>query len=468
MESALILLAGIAVVVTGILVLRLHAFLALIAAAMVVATLTSPNALSTYAAGRKMSAAQTKTLLEQPVGERVAREFGNTCGKVGLLIVLAAVIGKCLMQSGAADRIVRSALHCFGEPRAPVAFLGTGFLLGIAVFEAVFYLLMPIGKAMRLRTGKNYALYIMTIIAGTSMAHSLVPPSPGPLIIAHELNIDLGTSMIAGIGLGLFTITTGLIYALWLNRRIEIPLRDSPDSSLADLKQLAELDDAQLPPLWLALTPILLPILLIGANSFQKITNHGQSRILLQQLGDPNVALLFAAVAAVYMLARQKKQRIRELATDLQSSLAAGGLMLLIIAGGGAFGGVLQQTGIGDQIQAWSAHYSVAVLPMAFLLTVLLRTAQGSATVSMITTASMLAPMALPTTLGFHPVYLALAIGCGSKPFPWMNDAGFWVISKMSGMTVGETIKLFSCLITTMALVGILLLMLCARLFPMV
>ena len=135
---------------------------------------------------------------------------------------------------------------------------------------------------------------------------------------------------------------------------------------------------------------------------------------------------------------------------------------------GGAFGTMLKDTGIGDVLADLSKRYAIPVLPLAYLLTAFIRTAQGSATVSMFTAIGMLASLADPATLGFHPVYLALAIGFGSKPFSWMNDSGFWVVSRMSGMTPVETMRNFSTLITVDSLLGIILTMAAAKMFPLV
>ena len=155
MDPLLILLIGMAIVVGGILFFRTHAFLALVIGALVVAALTSPAAIETYAESKGMTAAETENLVDQTFGERVARGFGNTAAKIGILIAMAAVIGACLLESGAADRIVRSTLGVFGVRRTPYAFVSSGFLLAIPVFfDTVFYLLIPIAKAMGLRPSR--------------------------------------------------------------------------------------------------------------------------------------------------------------------------------------------------------------------------------------------------------------------------------------------------------------------------
>jgi GntP family gluconate:H+ symporter len=199
---------------------------------------------------------------------RVVNAFGDTAAKIAILIAMASIIGKCLLDSGAADRIVRSALKLFGERAAPLSFVVSGFTLAIPVFfDTVFYLMIPLGKAMRLRTGRNYMLYVLSIVAGGTMAHSLVPPTPGPLFVAEELGVDLGMMILAGCLLGIFTAGSGYLFAVWLNRRWDLPLRGSAEMSLDDLEQLAQRPESELPPLSMSLLPILLPVVLIGGQT---------------------------------------------------------------------------------------------------------------------------------------------------------------------------------------------------------
>ena len=175
-----------------------------------------------------------------------------------------------------------------------------------------------------------------------------------------------------------------------------------------------------------------------------------------------------AAAVALALLVRQKRGDQGAMASAVQTALASGGVIILITAAGSGFGGVLQQTNIADRIEELAKHYDMSglmLLPLVFLTTAVIRTAQGSATVAMITSVGIFAGMA--TSLPFHPVYLAMAIGCGSKPFPWMNDSGFWVINRMSGITLGESFRSVSFLMTVMAVDGLIVVMLLAWLFPM-
>ena len=335
---------------------------------------------------------------------------------------MASIIGTCLLRSGSADRIIRSALKLFGEKRAPAAFLTSGFTLGIPVFfDTVFYLLVPLNKALAMRVGKNYLFYLTATVAGAAMAHSLVPPTPGPLFVAGELGIDLGVMIVGGLVVGMFTITAGYLYAAWANRKMTIPIRDTGDVTLEELNTLMNKDDSELPPLSLSLLPIVLPLVLITANTVARaISGDAESWMLnaFYFLGDSNIALTVSAVVALLVLIKTESDT-KKLKKHIQESLQSAGVIILITCMGGAFGGSLQQTGIGVYLQGMATNYQLAVLPMAFIVTVLIRTAQGSATVAMITAVGIVGSMVQPGSMDFHPVYLALMIGCGSKPIPW-------------------------------------------------
>ncbi len=420
--------------------------------------------------------AAAEKIADWNVGRRVAETFGSTCTKIAILIAMASIIGKCLLESGAADKIVRSSVRLVGERGAPLAFLGSGFLLAIPVFfDTVFYLLMPLGKAMYLRTGKNYLLYVLTIIVGGTMAHSLVPPTPGPLFVAEALNVDLGVMILGGCFVGLFTSTAGYIYAQVLNRFWSLPLRDSADISVDDLKTIMQRDDAALPPLWLSLLPILLPVVLIGGHTVLKsLTASGMVALppmaleITETLGDKNIALVLSAAIAIGILVWIKRTSRKELAESVRAAIASGGVIILITAAGGAFGGVLKQTGIAGLVSELPTTSVAMVIVLAFLLTAAVRSAQGSSTVAMITAVGILAPIAASGELHCHPVYLALAIGCGSKPIAWMNDSGFWVICTMSGMTESEGLRAITPLSILMGCTGLAVVLAGAIYFPMI
>lgn len=468
-----VILLGVIVVVGGILALRLHAFLALIFGAIVVATFTPrENVVQYYMDSKEMARAEAEQMADQTVPNRIAEGFGNTCASIGILIAMAAIIGKCLLDSGAADRIVRSALRLFGERGAPAAFMTSGFVLGIPVFfDTVFYLMIPLGKALRMRTGRNYLLYVLTIVCGATMAHSLVPPTPGPLFVAEQLGVNLGLMILAGSVVGLVTAAVGYLFAAMANRIWDLPLRESPDLSVAELAAAARVEDGDLPPLWLALLPILLPVVLISGQTilergyFGLAAGEGVLRIA-DTLGDKTIALTISAVIAMATVVWQKRTHLQELSDAIGKALASGGVIILITAAGGAFGSVLRETNVAGLIADLPSMSPAVICATAWLITTAVRTAQGSATVAMITSVGILSDLASGQSLGFDPVYLALAIGCGSKPIAWMNDSGFWVITRMSGMTELEGLKYITPMTAAMGVAGLLVVLVGVSVMP--
>ncbi len=463
------LLIGMIVVIGGILGLRLHAFLALLLGAIVVSILTPSDAIREFWLSSGKDAAEADALAGKTFMEHVVFGFGDGCRKVGILIALAAVIGKCLLDSGAAERIVLTLRRRFGEQGTPYAFAGSSFIVGIPVFfDTVFYLMMPLAKALRVKTGANYLLYILCIVAGATMAHSLVPPTPGPLLVASELNVSIGEMMIGGLIIGIITVSSGILYARWANTKWEIPLREGSALTKEELEQIENRDESDLPGFFVSLLPILIPIVLLAGYAILSV-RLGEEHSIVQSLavfGDKNVALALATVAALLLLVLSSKDGAKGLKDKMQSALASGGVIILITAAGAAFGYVLKQTGITLELKAMFGGKDLLILPVAFFLTTAVRIAQGSATVAMITAVSVVAPLAA-AGLAFHPVYLALAIGCGSKPIPWMNDSGFWIIGRMSGMTEGETFKTASIMMSLMGVVGFVAVVIGAWLLPM-
>jgi len=446
MNPLLILLIGMAVVVGGILVLRLHAFLALLAGAIAVLALTKSSV---------------------PIGVRLGEGFGKTAGGVGILVAMASVLGRTLMESGAAERIVHSTRAALGDRRAPLAFLISGFVLGNLVFaETVFYLLIPIAKVMRARSGRDYALYVLCIVAGATMTHSLVPPTPGPSFAAEAFHVGFATMIPVGMIVGAVAACAGYAYARFANRRWDIPLRAAV-SEAEVLRETAA--DRPLPPLWVALLPIVLPVLLIASAAYcDAVRTTARWAWFVRAVGDKNVALSIAAGVGLLIVVLQRRLDRKALSAAVGEALAGAGVIILIICAGGAFGQALSASGVATEIKSRLPESRHALIPLAFFTAAIIRTAQGSATVAMITAAGIVAPIAAAMSLPFHPVYLAVAVGCGSKPFMWMNDSGFWIIGRMSGFTEAETLKTASTMMVVEATVGLGATLLGAWLVPLV
>ena len=456
MSPLLILLVGVVVVVGMIVVLRINAFIALVTAALAV-SLLAPGP------------------MEQKVS-RIAEAFGTTAGSIAIVIGMAAVVGQCMMASGAADRIVRAFVKALGEKRSGAALTGSGFALSIPVFfDTVFFLLVPLARSMFRRTGRNYLKSLMAISSGAAITHTLVPPTPGPMVIADTLRVDIGVMILMGITVAIPAAVVGLLFSTWLDKKMPIEMRTVAGSS----EETEPLLDHQLPSLGVSVLPIVLPILLISAHTIVSRLAQGaaegagilQVRGWTAILGNPNLALMISAAAALAVYVRQRKASRDQTAATVETALMSAGVIILITAGGGAFGAMLRAAQIGPAIQEMFAGRAggpdFPMLFLGFFIAALLKFAQGSSTVAMITAAGMMAAMVDPATLSYHPVYLALAIGSGSLVGSWMNDSGFWIYAKMGGLTETETLRSWTILLIILGSVAMATNVLLATVMPM-
>ena len=456
MDPLIILLIAIIAVVGMIIVLRVNAFIALTIAAILVSLLAPGPAEDKIA--------------------RVGREFGAVAGSIGIVIALAAIVAKCLLDSGAADQIVRSFLRVLGEKRASWALLASAFVLSIPVFfDTVFYLLAPLARSLWRRTHRNYILYVTAVVAGAAITHNLVPPTPGPLFAADRFKIDLGLMILIGTLIGLPTAVVAMLVCRIINRFMDVPMR--PYAGEAEPEPLP---DDQLPPLWLSLLPVVLPVLLISANTVAKACAKGESIPALVTnlvavtsiVGQPNLALLISALIAMSLLLWKRRLSLKQLAQRADEALTSGGIIILITAGGGALGGMLRAAGIQDSVAklvgSGQQNTGFAILATAFAVSSLIKFAQGSCTVAIITTSSMFAAMGITSEmLGCHVVYLATAICSGSLVGDWMNDSGFWVVARMSVLTEIETLKSFTIVTGVVGMTGFIVTLVFAKLLPL-
>ena len=368
MDPILILLVGISVILISIILLKLHPFISLLLSAIVVAILTPESNLIAYFITKGLGSEEAMKMSHKSVGERIAVEFGNTCTKIGILIAMAAIIGKSMLESGAAEKIIRSMLKVLGTRNAPFGFALSSFFLTIPVFiDTVIFLMMPLAKAMALKMKKNYLLLALSVIAGAVMANSYVPPSPGPLFLASAMNVSVGLLMVCGILLGLCTISVGYVIAVYLNKKFEIPLRDAPDASIKDITALSNKEDKDLPPLIWAVLPALFPMVMICIRSYyEAFKTPGQPFSQQEWLtglfdvvlftGDKNIALFIGAIIALFTLLKYGNMDKSKMTAFVQQALMSGGGIILITASGGAFGGMLQQTGIRVKAASRTAH----------------------------------------------------------------------------------------------------------------
>lgn len=442
-----VLLFGIIAVVVMISKFRIHPFIALMLSAIVVG-LISANVPGAENLPHLVRAVETPMV-----------EFGNVAGKIAWVIALAALIGTAMMESGAAQRIVSWLIGAMGESRAALALLMSGFLLSIPVFfDTVFFLLIPLAITLALKTKKNYILYVLAIGGGAAITHSIVPPTPGPLIMAETLQIDLGLTILAGLGAGIIPAIAALIVSRRMNEKLDIPVRVAP----ADV----ETEPVQ-PSLLVSLMPVLIPIILISIASISDVVTDGRTPAIIAFWGNKNVAMAVGTVIALWLWAKNKKLNANQLWTACAKPLEIAGIIILITSAGGAFGAMIKHSGIGDAIELATQDFHIHYIILAWLISAAMKTAQGSSTVAMITTSSiMVALIGTGADLPYHPMYILLAIGFGGLFLSWMNDSGFWVVARMSGFTEQEALKTWTVLLAVIALTGLVQLVLLSYILP--
>ena len=441
-----VLIVCVAFVIVAISKLRLHAFLALILAALLAGVMAASLPADPKAPG--------KGKLLRAV-ELCTEEFGTTAGKLSIVVGMATLIGMCMMQSGAADKVVRRFLAVTGEKRAGLALLTATYFLSIPIFfDTMFMLMVPLAIALHKRTGKDFLLYILCICSGGVIPHCLTVPHPGPIAMVDTLKIDAGFSILVSMLVGIIPSGAGYFVAKWMNARVTIPLRVS-------LENPTESATHQAPSFFASLLPILIPIGLIGISSMWKIFGGmpavGETSVLrnlVDFIGDKNIALLIGAILSMWLLKQSKGMRLAELGETLAKPLETAGLVILITSAGGAFGSMIKNAGVGSAVKHVSEGAGISMILLAYVISLVMRVAQGSSTVAMITASAIMYPL-LGADLPYHPIYIYLSIGFASFALGWMNDSGFWVVSRLSGMTEKETLKYFSMMLSMLSLLGL-------------
>ena len=448
------LIVGVSLILFLILVLRFHAFLALALSALSVAILSD----------------------QVPLNESVSLvtgQFGAAMGSLGILLVLAAIIGKCMMDSGAADRIVRAFNRLFGEGREEFSLFASGFALSIPVFfDTVFYLLAPLARAAYARRKRDYVLLVTMTAAGGAVTHALIPPTPGPILVAEELGVSILTAM--GVGFVAAIVPTffgAWFYASWINKRIHAEPKDMLGVSQAELEVTAAKPDSELPSLFFSCVPFLLPVFLLAGSTFigefLKTEMYSglvsavpaiesflhQDAAWISLMGDKNLVFFIGAAFGIWLLVSSKKQSLNDAFKALETAIASGAVIAFITCAGGAFGKSLAAAGVGTYIADGAKTWGISLMALAFFCAALMRVAQGSATVAMVTTAAIISPVLATSQLSYHPAYLVAIIGFAATAFSWMNDSGFWIFGQMTGLTERQTLQTWT---VTLSLMGVL------------
>ncbi|WP_241005457.1 GntP family permease [Nocardioides sp. zg-1228] len=424
---------AVAVLLLLIIVLRMHAFVALVLVSLGTAV----------AAG--------VPLADVPAISIAA--FGSTLGNVALLVGLGVMIGRILEVTGGAQVLADTLVSRFGEKRAPLALGVAALLFGMPIFfDAGLVVFLPIIFSVAKRFGGSVLMYALPAAGAFAAMHAIVPPHPGPVTAATEIDASIGLTLLVGVVVAVVAWIVGVyvVTTAWLGK-VDVPIDDSV------LTGGREADTANPPGFAHVLGILLLPVLLIAANTiFTTLRTNGsiaEDGVLVDALiftGQTPVALLISLLVATYTLAVRRYSR-GETEHLLNESLGPICAIILITGAGGMFGGVLRYSGIGEALSDSLADIGLPLIVSAFVIATTLRVAQGSATVALTTTAGLIsAGVADADPSSLQLVALVLAIAAGATVLSHVNDSGFWLVGRFFGMDVRTTLRTWTVLETTL------------------
>ncbi|MFD1020265.1 GntP family permease [Thalassobacillus hwangdonensis] len=445
------LVIGIALLVFLVMKTKIHAFIALIASASViglVAGMTPPT-----------------------VADAITSGFGGTLGSIGIVIGFGVMLGRVMEVAGASERLAYSFVRMLGKKREDWAMALTGYVVSIPIFvDSAFVILTPLVKAISRKTKRSVVTLGVALAIGLVVTHSLVPPTPGPLGVAGIFGVSVGVMILWGLIFSVPLIIVGVLYAKWIGKKIhQIPDEDGlgwirPDQPAETYEEfIQQQENKNLPSLFLSMAPILIPILLIFANTVvtaQELT--GGFYGYLKFLGNPVIAVGIGLVFAIYTLTTRMS---REESLDrMEEGIKAAGIILLVTGAGGALGNVLRESGSGDYVAEQIVNLSVPLVLLPFFVSSFVRLVQGSGTVAMITAASITAPI-LASVDGVYMPLAAIGATTGSLLFSYFNDSFYWVVNRMLGIrNTKEQIMVWS-IPTTLAWLTALIMLVVVSLF---
>ncbi|WP_407314687.1 SLC13 family permease [Pseudomonas sp. nanlin1] len=420
--------------------------------------------------------------------------MGKTLGHIAIIIALGAMIGRIIELSGGAEALAKTLIERFGNRRTPLALTVAGFMVGVPVFfEVGVIILMPLAYGVARAARKPLLVFALPMCAALLAVHAFLPPHPGAVAAAGQLGADIGRVLMFGMPLVAILCLVGYLVAGRMTRRV-YPMTDDIRAEVygahvtnADLEAWAR-DDysavreatqgktfageesasslaAKLPPapapgFGLIVALILLPIVLIllGTLATSLLPPESTLRAILVVLGAPLVALLIDTLLCAWLLGSRRGWSRSQVSDVIGSALPGVAMVILIAGAGGVFGKVLVDTGIGAVVSEALRTTGLPVLALGFLLTMLLRAVQGSTTVALVTTAGILTPMV--ATLGLSPNHLALlclAMGGGGLAMSHINDAGYWMFTKLAGLNVADGLRTWTVLVTVLGVLGFLM-----------
>ena len=366
--------------------------------------------------------------------------FGKTLGGIGLIIILGVIIGAFLENSGGAYALAEKILKMTGPKNVPLAMGFIGWVISIPVFaDSGFMLVSPLNKSLSKRAKISLSGSAMALALGLTATHTMVPPTPGPIAAAHYLGADLGLVMLLGIPISILSLLVGLVF---VNKYVSKTYIDpNPEINEEEIEERMK----NAPSAFKSSIPILIPIILIIVKSLLISIGRidpeaiGSSNLIIQVLfflGEPFMALLIGCFLLL-LLPKKLNKEMFSITGWVGKALVSASSILLITGAGGVFGQVLRDSGIAQILGESLANINLSIW-LPFLLAAAIKTAQGSSTVALVTTASIMAPMM--TGLGFETelqkAMIVIAIGAGSAVMSHANDSFFWVVTRLSGMDV--------------------------------
>ena len=364
--------------------------------------------------------------------------MGNTLKGIALLVGLGSMFGAILEVSGGAQTLAVTMVKWFGDKKAAWALGITGLVIAMPVFfDAGLIILIPLAFSLAKRTNRSSLFYAIPLLAGLAVGHAFIPPTPGPVLVATMLNVELGWVILVGIFCGIFSmIVAGPVWGSICGKKHYIPVPEH-------VANQPDIDESKLPNFWTIVGIILIPLVLIILDSVAGVVPAmAQIQPILGFLGEPFVALLIATVAAMLILGIKHGYKTEELEKIMTKSLEPTGLILLVTACGGVLRYMLQYSGLGEVIGNAVSSANLPIVIVAFVVAALVRICVGSATVAMTMAAGIIA--AMPEIASLSPLYLACttaAIAGGATVCSHFNDSGFWLVKSLVGMDEKTTLK---------------------------
>lgn len=364
--------------------------------------------------------------------------IGNTLKGIALLVGLGSMFGAILEASGGAQTLAVTMVKKFGDEKAAWALGITGLVISIPVFfDAGLIILIPLAFSLAKRTKKSSLFYAIPLLAGLAVGHAFIPPTPGPVLVATMLNVELGWVILVGVCCGFFaTIVAGPVWGAICGKKFYVPVPDQ-------IANQEDIDESKLPSFASVVTIIMIPLVLIILKSVAGVVPAlAGVAPLFNFLGQPFAALLIATLAAMFILGTRHGYTMPELEKILTKSLEPTGLILLVTACGGVLRYILQYSGLGEIIGNAVASINLPIVIVAFLVAALVRICVGSATVAMTMAAGIVA--AMPEIASLSPMYLACvvaAVAGGATVCSHFNDSGFWLVRSLIGLDEKTTLK---------------------------